>query len=133
MHAEGAPKGSWTIGQGPHDRSLIAKFVGPTPTAEFPKFLVALSARMPAACATLIFDLTELDGYNPETKEPMKAWLLEHKLAIREIVVVVPKSRLMVRTVTAAIGLAVGVKITVREEVSEAEQQPEACVSSSRC
>ncbi|HKY38212.1 MAG TPA: hypothetical protein VJN18_19855 [Polyangiaceae bacterium] len=112
---------------------MIAKFVGPTPTAEFPKFLVALSARMPAACATLIFDLTELDGYNPETKEPMKAWLLEHKLAIREIVVVVPKSRLMVRTVTAAIGLAVGVKITVREEVSEAEQQPEACVSSSRC
>jgi hypothetical protein len=37
---------------------------------------------------------------------------------IQEIVVVVQKSELMVRMVTAAIGLAVGLKISIREEAA---------------
>lgn len=100
---------------------LLLRFVGPTPTASFDQFLASLSARLPEADATLVFDLRELEGYNPEIKEPIRVWLLRHKLAIRELVVVVRKSDTILKMVTAAIGLAVGVKIAVREEAGESD------------
>jgi hypothetical protein len=50
--------------------------------------------------------------------EKRMATLLANKLAIRELVVVVPKSNVILKMVTAAIGLAVGVKITIREELA---------------
>jgi hypothetical protein len=121
MVVERAPDGCWQISPAAEERTLLLKFVGPTPTAEFSEFLRALTAYMPEADATLVFDLTELDGYNPATKQPMKAWLSSHKLAIRELVVVVQKSKAMLRMATAAIGLAVGLKITIRERAVDAE------------
>jgi hypothetical protein len=121
MAVERATDGCWSVEQLTPGGALISKFIGPTPTAEFSEFLAALTPRMPEAHATLVFDLRELDGYNPETKEPVKAWLATHKLAIREVIVVVPKSEIMLKVVTAAIGLAVGVKITIREEPRDAD------------
>jgi hypothetical protein len=121
MAAERAVDGCWSINGAAAGDTLLMKFVGTTPTHEFRAFLAELAARMPDTPATLIFDLTELDGHNPETKEPMKDWLLRHKLAIREVVVVVPKSKMILKLVTAAIGVAVGVKITVREAVPPPE------------
>ncbi|HEY6079971.1 MAG TPA: hypothetical protein VIW29_14255 [Polyangiaceae bacterium] len=91
-------------------------FVGPTPSRVFSEFLAALTEQMPPTPVTLVFDLRRLAGYNPETKEPMKAWLLLHKPAIREVVVVVPEAETMLKMATAAIGLAVGVRITIREQ-----------------
>jgi hypothetical protein len=77
-----------------------------------------LTARLPEQPATLVFDLRQLGGHNPDAKEPMKNWLLANKLLIRELVAVVPKSNVILKMVTAAIGLAVGVKITIREELA---------------
>lgn len=76
---------------------------------------------MPEAAATLVFDLRRLDGYNPETKDPMKAWLREHKLAIAELVVVVSRADTILKMVTSAIGLAVGLRISIREQAVEGE------------
>jgi hypothetical protein len=118
MVVESAPDGSWSVEQS-EGAALVMKFVGPTATPSFVAFLAHLTSRMPEANATLIFDLRQLEGYNPETKEPIKAWLRAHKLAIREIVVVVRKSETILKMVTAAIGLAVGVKITICEEAPE--------------
>jgi hypothetical protein len=119
MEAERATDGCWSISLAQDPSVLTSSFVGPTPTAQFPEFLAALSRVMPETPTTLVFDLRELDGYNPDTKEPMKAWLLAHKLSIGEIVVVVPKSKIFLKMVTAAIGLAVGVRIIIREETAE--------------
>jgi hypothetical protein len=117
MEAELATHASWRIELAEDGSHITAKFVGPTPTSALPSFLAALSQRMPEAHARVVFDLTELEGYNPEIKEPIKAWLLERKLAIDEVVVVVPRSQVMVRMVTAAVGMAIGIKIKVRDEL----------------
>jgi hypothetical protein len=50
----------------------------------------------------------------------MKAWILRRKLAIQELTVLVLKSSIILKIVTAAIGLATGVKITIREDPEEA-------------
>jgi hypothetical protein len=121
MVVERASDGSWSVEQPAAGGSLVLRFWGPTSTSAFGEFLAGLTARMPEANATLVFDLRKLEGYNPETKEQMKAWLLAHKLAIRELIVVVPKSETMVRMVAAAVGLAAGIKITVRDEPVEAD------------
>jgi hypothetical protein len=107
---------SWQISEAA-DGAICAKFIGPTPTDEVAPFLTALVAIMPESNARLVFDLRELGGYNSETKEPMKAWLLTHKLAIQELTVLVPKSGAMLKMVVAAMALATGVKIRVREDL----------------
>jgi hypothetical protein len=99
------------------DAVVYAKFVGPTPTREIAEFIAALDRVLPTANARLVFDLRELGGYNSETKEPMKTWLLRRKLAIRELTVIVPKSQGILKVVVAAIALAAGVKILIREEL----------------
>jgi hypothetical protein len=88
---------------------IFAHFVGPTPMDEMLAFIDALVAIMPQANARVVFDLRDLGGYNSETKAPMKAWLLKHKLAIQELTVMV----------VAAIALATGVKIRIREDLDE--------------
>jgi hypothetical protein len=118
MALERAADGCWSIAETAHGGMLLLKFVGTTPTQEFRQCLAALTARLPERPATLVFDLRQLGGHNPDAKEPMKDWLLANKLAIRELVVVVPKSNVILKMVTAAIGLAVGVKITIREELA---------------
>jgi len=99
--------------------TIYSRFVGPTSTAEMLDFIAALSNAMPPASARLIFDLSELVGYNAETKAPMKAWLLEHKLAIQEITVIVPKAGTILKMVVAAISIATGVKMHIREAGEE--------------
>ena len=110
---------SWQISVAA-DGTIHAKFVGPTPSDEIASFIEALVARMPEANARLVFDLRELGGYNSETKAPMKAWLSQYKLAIQELTVLVPKSGTILKVVIAAIALATGVKIRIREDLEEA-------------
>jgi predicted lysophospholipase L1 biosynthesis ABC-type transport system permease subunit len=110
---------SWQISVAA-DGVIYSKFVGPTPSDEIAAFIEALVAIMPQANARLVFDLRELGGYNSETKAPMKAWLLRHKLAILELTVLVPKSGTILKVVVAAIALASGVKIRIREDLEEA-------------
>jgi len=116
MAANNTP--SWQITRSANG-AIHSRFVGPTPTAEMLEFIAALNSAMPPAHARLIFDLSELDGYNAETKAPMKTWLLEHKLAIQEITVIVPKARTILKMVVAAISLATGVKMHIRETGEE--------------
>ena len=114
MNATRGP--SWQI-RVSADGLVHAKFVGPTPTQEIAQFIDALDQVMPAANARLVFDLRELGGYNSETKEPMKAWLLRRKLAIQELTVIVPRSHGILKVVVAAMALATGVRILIREEL----------------
>lgn len=122
MSAEDPHHPTWRIGRAPHDGTIWLKFVGPTPTEEIRAFLDTLTASMPPSHARVVFDLRELNGYNPETKQPVKAWLLQHKLQLDEVTVVIPKSGMWLRMVTAAIGLAVGVKIRIRDDMDEGDE-----------
>jgi hypothetical protein len=114
MTASPAANKSWQISTGENGLIWIS-FVGPTTSEEIPDLIAALTAAMPDSQAKLVFDLRKLEGYNPDSKEPFKAWLSEHKLEIEELVLLVPKARVIVRMVAAAIALAVGVKIRIEE------------------
>ena len=115
MTASPAASKSWQIDATGAKGLIWISFVGPTLSEEIPHFITALTAAMPESRARLVFDLRRLEGYNPDSKEPFKAWLSEHKLEIEEVVVLVPRARVIVRMVTAAIALAVGVKIRIEE------------------
>lgn len=119
MELECSTEASWRIDKAAPDDTIWLTFVGPTRTHEVPEFINALTAVIPESNARIIVDLRALDGYNAETKEPMKAWLLKHKLAIEELTVLLPRSQTFLRMVVAAIGLATGVKIRIRNDMDE--------------
>lgn len=108
---------SWTITKIASTGAIVLRFVGPTRTGEVPEFLGALSEMMPDENAYIIFDLRELGGHNPETKQPIKMWLLAHKTRIASLTVVVARHATLIKVATAVIGLATGIKIKVRDDL----------------
>ena len=123
MTSEGLSQSTWQIGKAAADGAIWLKFVGPTPNDEVHACIEALTATMPESHARVVFDLRELNGYNPDSKQPIKSWLLDHKLVLDEVTVIIPKSSAWLRMVTAAMGLAAGVKIRIREDADEREQR----------
>jgi hypothetical protein len=119
MVRAGGEKPSWGITKVAASGAIWLRFVGPTRTEEVPEFLDALTAMMPHEDANVVFDLRALVGHNPDTKEPIKSWLLENKSRISQITVLVPKSGAILKMVTAVIALATGVKIRIREDMDE--------------
>lgn len=114
---------SWTITKVASTGVIVLRFVGPTRTWEVPEFLSALSDMMPDEDASIIFDLRELGGHNPETKQPIKQWLLANKSRIASLTVVVARYATIIKVATAVIGLATGIKIKIRDDLD-----PEASV-----
>jgi hypothetical protein len=119
MAPESPSHSTWQIGKAARDGAIWLKFVGPTPNDEVRACIDALTASMPESHARVVFDLRELNGYNPDSKQPIKSWLLEHKLALDDVTVIIPKSGVWLRTVAAAMGVAVGVKIRIRDDADE--------------
>jgi len=74
---------------------------------------------MPPEDAVVVFDLRQLVGHNPDTKEPIKAWLRDNKARLASVTVLVPKSSTIIKMVTAVISLATGVKIRIRDDMEE--------------
>src|SRR5262245_49152797 len=120
MAPERSSHSTWQIGKAASDGAIWLKFVGPTPSEDVRAFIVALTASMPESHARVVFDLRELNGYNPDSKQPIKSWLLEHKLVLDEVTVIIPKVDVWLRMVTAAMGIAVGVKIRIVDDADEA-------------
>jgi hypothetical protein len=112
-------KPSWGITKVAASGTIWLRFIGPTASSEVPEFINALSEMMPDEDANIVFDLRELAGHNPDTKEPIKQWLRENKPRIAQITVLVPKSGTILKMVTAVIALATGVKIRIREDMDE--------------
>ena len=110
---------SWAITKVAASGAIYLRFVGPTRTSETAEFINALSEMMPPDEAKIIFDLRQVVGHNPETKEPIKAWLLANKARIANITVIVPKSGAIQKMVTAVIALATGVRIRIRDDAAE--------------
>ena len=120
MVRSGGDKPSWAITKMAATGTIWLRFVGPTRSAEVPAFIEALDEMMPEEEANLVFDLRELDGHNPDTKEPIKTWLRVNKARIAKVTVLVPKAGTILKMVIAVIALAVGIKIRIREEWDEA-------------
>lgn len=112
-------KASWGITKAAASGAIWLRFVGPTRTAEMPECLMALSEMMPPEGANIVFDLRQLEGHNPETKDPIKTWLAENKTRIKQITVLVPRSSTLHKVATAVISLAAGVKIRIRDDMDE--------------
>lgn len=91
-------------------------FIGPTKTDAMVACLEALSSVMRDR-TDLIIDIRELNGHNIDTRDLWKVWLGKHKRQIRSVVVVLQRAMALHRMVTAAVGLAVGIRIEVAEEV----------------
>jgi hypothetical protein len=118
-HATAMPsdKPSWTITKVASTGVIVLRFVGPTRTCETSEFLGAISEMMPDDSANIIFDLRELDGHNPETKQPIKKWLLANKARIASLTVVVGRFATILKVATAVLGLATGIKIKIRDDL----------------
>jgi hypothetical protein len=112
---------SWAITKLASTGTIVLRFQGPTRSWETAEFLAALSEMMPADNAHIIFDLREMHGHNPDTKAPIKKWLVENKARIGQIIVVVPRAATLVKIATAVISLASGVKIKVRDDLGGEE------------
>jgi hypothetical protein len=110
-------KPSWTITKVASTGVIVLRFVGPTRTWEVPEFLSALTEMMPDENANIIFDLRDLDGHNPDTKQPIKQWLSSHKPRIANLTVVVRRYATILKVATAVIGLATGIKIKIRDDL----------------
>jgi hypothetical protein len=123
MASEPPSLSTWQIGKATNDGAIWIKFVGPTPTDQVRACLETLTAALPESHVRVVFDLRELNGYNPDSKQPVKSWLLEHKLLLDEVTVIIPKSGSWLRMVTAAMGIAVGVKIRIRDAADELEER----------
>jgi hypothetical protein len=119
MARAGGDKPSWRIAKVAATGTIWLRFVGPTRTEEVSEFMTALDEMMPDEDANVVFDLRELDGHNPDTKEPIKTWLRENKARISTVTVIVPKAGAILKMVTAVIGLATGIKIHIRDDLDE--------------
>jgi hypothetical protein len=119
MARDRGEKPSWGITKVAATGTIWLRFVGPTRTSEVSDFINALSEMMPEEDANIVFDLRELVGHNPDTKEPIRDWLRDNKPRIAQITVIVPKSGAILKMVTAVIALATGVKIRIREDMEE--------------
>ena len=110
---------SWAITKLASTGTIVMRFVGPTPTPEVLECLAALNEMMPSKNANIIFDLRELHGHNPDTKQPFKTWLLENKPRIDEITLVLPKAATINKMAAAVISLATGIKFKIRDDLDE--------------
>ncbi|MET0792074.1 MAG: hypothetical protein ABW061_11185 [Polyangiaceae bacterium] len=119
MALGGGSKPSWAITKSAASGTIWLRFVGPTRTEECADFLNAINEMMPEEDANVVFDLRELEGHNPDTKEPIKAWLRAAKPRLASVTVIVPKSGAILKMVTAVISLATGVKIRIRDDMDE--------------
>jgi hypothetical protein len=119
MAQAGGDKPSWRIAKVAATGTIWLRFVGPTRTEEVPGFIGALDEMMPDEDANVVFDLRELDGHNPDTKEPIKTWLRDNKSRLSTVTVIVPKAGAILKMVTAVISLATGVKIHIRDDMDE--------------
>jgi hypothetical protein len=112
------PEGpSWTITKLASTGVIVLRFVGPTRTSETSEFLAALTEMMPDENANVIFDLRELVGHNPDTKQPIKQWLIANKSRIACLTVVLARYASILKLATAVIGLATGIKIKIRDDL----------------
>ena len=119
MAQAGGEKPSWGITKVAATGTIWLRFVGPTRSEETPDFINALNEMMPDEDANVVFDLRELEGHNPETKDPIKTWLRDNKPRIGTVTVLVPKAGSILKMVTAVIGLATGIKIQIRDDMDE--------------
>jgi hypothetical protein len=119
MARVGGDRPSWAITKVAATGTIWLRFVGPTLTSECPEFIGALNDMMPEEDANVVFDLRQLEGHNPDTKEPIKTWLRENKARIATVTVVVPKSGAILKMVIAVISLATGVKLHIRDNMDE--------------
>jgi hypothetical protein len=108
---------SWTITKLVSTGTIVLRFVGPTRNGEVFEFLAALTEMLPTENANVIFDLREMLGHNPETKLPIKTWLLTNKSRLGQVTVVVAKVATIVKMATAVISLASGIKIKIRDDL----------------
>lgn len=91
-------------------------FFGPTTTEALMKCLEALSSVVRDQ-VELIVDIRELVGHNTDSRELWKIWLANHKSQVRSVTVVVERAMALHRMVTTVVGLAVGIRIHVVDEL----------------
>lgn len=113
--ARGSP--SWTLSRGAASGLLTLRFVGPTATSDIPDFLAALTQNMPPRDAHIIFDLSELQGHNLDTRAPIQRWLRENRSRIAQVTVLVKKAATILKMATSVVALATGMKIEIRDKL----------------
>lgn len=91
-------------------------FRGPTSREDMEAVLSLASMEMPIERARVVFDLRALVGHNPETRPLATDWLRREKHRLESVDVITGQTAAVIRMITSAVGLAVGIRIRIRDD-----------------
>ncbi len=105
----------WQITPQPSQNTLLIRYWGPTPTDALGASLDELERAMPKVPTTLVVDVRELEGHNPDSRHLWQAFLAKYKANLVAVYVVVPSAWAIHRMVASVMGLAVGIRLRLVE------------------
>jgi hypothetical protein len=109
----------WEISVHPLRHSVRIRYWGPTPTDALTASLAELNNAMPKAPTTLVIDIRELVGLNPDSRELWQTFLANHKRNLEAVYLVVPHAWAIHRMIASVMGLAVGLRLRLVESTDE--------------
>lgn len=109
----------WQITPQPLRNTILIRYWGPTSSEALTASLDELGAAMPKVRTTLVVDLRELVGHNPDSRHLWQAFLAEHKPMLETVYVIVPRAWAIHRMVASVMGLAVGMRLRLIESPDE--------------
>ncbi len=116
------PPKLWEIGRADSGEIWVRYYLV-TPVKEMKDSLAAMTEYLPEKNARLVIDLRGLNGHNPDGRGLIQGWLKSNRRRIALLVVLLPKAVPIVKLITAAVGVAVGIKMRVLEACDLPEPQ----------
>jgi hypothetical protein len=109
----------WQITPQPLRHAVFVRYWGATSTAALVASLEDLERVMPRERTTLVVDVRELVGHNPDSRHLWQDFMASHKASLEAVYVIVPRAWAIHRMVATVMGLAVGIRMRLVESPDE--------------
>jgi hypothetical protein len=109
----------WQITPQPLRNTILIRYWGTTSSEALTASLDELATAMPKVPTTLVVDVRELVGHNPDSRQLWQAFLAEHRPKLETVYVIVPRAWAIHRMVASVMGLAVGMRLRLIESPDE--------------
>jgi hypothetical protein len=109
----------WKVDHDPLKNRVIVRYWGPTPTSSLRSSMEEIRKPMRGTRPTLVVDVRELEGHNPEGRPLWQNFLKENKANFSAVYVISPLAMAATRMVATVIGLAVGLRLRLVETLHE--------------
>ena len=109
----------WHITPQPLRKSVLIRYWGPNPTEALTASLQELERVMPNARTTLVVDVRDVVGHNPDSRHLWQEFMARHKRNLVAVYLIVPRAWAIHRMVATVMGLAVGIPMRLVESADE--------------